>query len=319
MWLLHTGRAELKFFTSPRDVEGGYAILSHVWDTEETTFQDLQALRAECAKTGANPRDSNGVGRKIQESCCLAQRHGWEWIWIDTCCIDKTSSAELSEAINSMFQYYALSGVCYAFLRDVLSLDDAETSPKWKIRMSEFGKSRWHERGWTLQELVAPKFVMFVSSDWTVLGDKFTLAETLTHITRIPKAVLRLEQDLASVSIADRMTWASRRKTTRAEDEAYCLMGIFGVNMPTLYGEGSNAFYRLQEEIMKTSTDASLFAWGACRTLEKDYTFYFPDRSQPLDRYHYLLAPAPRYFGQMFGSVEFKVSIDVQRISFSVV
>ena len=294
MWLLSTDRAELKFFTSPEDVPGGYAILSHVWGEHEDTFQDVRSLSDRCTKTGGNPRDL--VGIKIRESCRLAQRHGWAWIWSDTCCIDKSSSAELSEAINSMFRYYSLSAVCYAFLGDVppsssLQLDDDK---------SHFRHSRWHKRGWTLQELVAPKLVIFVSSEWTILGHKAALAELLESITRVPVGILRFEKDITDVSLAGRMSWASDRQTTRAEDEAYSLMGIFGINMPTLYGEGRKAFYRLQEEIMRTSVDTSLFVWGrsqAVGALSSDVL----RAESPIQHGHFsdvvhLLAPSPSLF-----------------------
>ena len=107
MWLLNTHRAELQFFPTPHNVPKGYAILSHVWDGEEQSFHDIQALRAQCASTGANPRDL--ASSKIRNFCVLAEQHGYDWVWIDTCCIDKSSSAELSEAINSMFRWYSLA------------------------------------------------------------------------------------------------------------------------------------------------------------------------------------------------------------------
>ena len=155
-----------------------------------------------------------------------------------------------------MFRYYSLSRICYAFLRDVPPNCDPHAS------VSFFTESRWHLRGWTLQELIASPFLLFISNQWTTLGDKADLARIIQLVTEVPEAVLRSEKDLADTSVAARMSWASRRETTRIEDQAYCLMGLFGVNMPTLYGEGHKAFYRLQEEIMKSSMDASLFAWG---------------------------------------------------------
>ena len=301
MWLLSTDRAELSFFASPELVPGGYAILSHVWDDVEMSFHDLVALCAECALTRTNPRTR--VPRKIRKACALARRHGYHWLWADTCCIDRSSSAELSEAVNAMFSYYARAAVCYAFLRDVpggtlmhaLSVDTA------------FWNSVWHTRGWTLQELVAPKLVLFVSADWTVLGTKAEHATLLRRITRIPESVLRFEQDLADVDVAQRMSWAARRKTTRPEDEAYCLMGIFGVNMPTLYGEGRKAFYRLQEEIMKTSTDTSLFLWGRVATYD---ALRFRSRSDISYHDHYtpdsyLLAPSPESFRYVADDLKF--------------
>ena len=264
MRLLSTDRTELHFFASPEDVPGGYAILSHVWDEREDTFQDIEALRVECASSGRNPR-LDLVSEKIRKSCILAEKHDYKWIWVDTCCIDKSSSAELSEAINSMYRYYAHSAICYAFLRDVRS----------RYRMNKI----WYKRGWTLQELIAPRLLVFVSHKWEVLGTKGDLASKISSQTQIPEEVLRHEMDLAYVSVGQRMSWASRRDTTRVEDRAYSLMGIFGINMPTLYGEGDNAFYRLQEEIMKVSTDPTLFAWGCYNIIKSSLYAYVGDES----------------------------------------
>ncbi|KAH9910730.1 heterokaryon incompatibility protein-domain-containing protein [Epithele typhae] len=253
MWLLSTDRAELHYFVSPEVVPGGYAILSHVWTDDETQFHDLRAIETRCEDTGENPRDL--VSSKIREFCILAADHGYAYAWADTCCIDKSSSAELSEAINSMFRYYSLAGVCYAYLSDV---EDTDV----KSDQRAFRNSRWHTRGWTLQELLAPLLLLFLSRDWEILGTKSELAEALERATGIPVSILRFEEEIRDVSVAQRMSWASERVTTRIEDEVYCLMGIFDVNMPMLYGEGRKAFQRLQEEIMRTSTDTSMFAWG---------------------------------------------------------
>ena len=257
MWLLSTGTALLHYFVSPESVSDGYAILSHVWGATEQTFQEVQALRNGCIPPSCNPRDY--VSPKIRQCCILAESRGYKWVWIDTCCIDKTSSTELSEAINSMFRYYALADVCFAYLQDV---PDA-VSEEGQVTEA-FSSSRWHTRGWTLQELLAPNLVVFLSQGWNVIGSKAELASLLEECTGIPQAVLRLEQQLTDISIARRMSWAATRQTTRLEDEAYCLMGVFGINMPTLYGEGSHAFRRLLEEILKQSTDTTLFAWGDC-------------------------------------------------------
>jgi len=142
--------------------------------------------------------------------------------------------------------------VCYVILSDVNGNIDG-TQPQ------QLGKSRWFTRGWTLQELIAPSNVIFFSNDWEEIGTNISLQASITKITGIPKDVL-LEDELEHCSIAQRMSWASKRKTTRVEDIAYCLMGIFGVNMPMLYGEGDKAFFRLQEEIMKISDDHTIFA-----------------------------------------------------------
>ena len=197
------------------------------------------------------------ISPKVRAFCEVAEREEYKWAWIDTCCIDKSSSAELSEAINSMFRYYTLALVCYAYLGDVPSAVAFDT-----FLNGSADDIRWFKRGWTLQELIAPRVVCFLSQTWEFLGSKAEFATLLEDITRIPASVLRLESDLTTFSIAQRMSWAADRQTTRPEDEAYCLLGIFDVNMPTLYGEGRKAFRRLQEEIMKQSPDTTLFAWG---------------------------------------------------------
>ncbi|KAI0762946.1 heterokaryon incompatibility protein-domain-containing protein [Fomes fomentarius] len=248
MRLINTTTFRLKSFPSPEDVPGGYVILSHCWEDEEQSFQHLERINEQCADNGRDARQY--ICEKIVRLCDFARTHRYDWAWIDTCCIDKTSSAELSEAINSMHRYYSLAALCYAFLADVPSVD-------------AFEGSRWHTRGWTLQELVAPHIVVFLSASWDVLGTKADLALQLTRCTRIPAAILRHDKRPADVSIAQRMSWAANRRTTRVEDEAYCLLGIFDINMPTLYGEGRKAFRRLQEEIMKTSADTTLHAWHA--------------------------------------------------------
>ena len=230
----------------------------------------------------------NRISPKIRNFCELARKQGYNWAWADMSCINKESSAELSEGINSMFRYYALADVCYVYLADVPPSDTREGLP-W---------SKWYTRGWTLQELLAPRLVVFLDQDWTVMGTKTDFAQELSKGTGIPESVLRFEQDIYEISIAARMSWASDRSTTRVEDEAYCLMGIFGINMPTLYGEGRNAFYRLQEEIMKTSTDTSLFAWGDFHSGNTIHGII--NSSGPVDPFSmaYLFAPSTSCFSQ---------------------
>jgi hypothetical protein len=242
-----------------------YAALSHTWGDEEVNFQDLTA------KAG---RTKNGWN-KILGSTILAAKHGCNYVWIDTCCIDKTSSAELSEAINSMFRWYRKCKVCFAYLEDVSverkvieiieieSDSEAGTAPPCSPPAhSGFPASRWFKRGWTLQELIAPKTVYLYDSSWNEIGEKRQLWREISRITGISYDVLHDYRSLYTKSIARRMSWASSRVTTKIEDIAYCLMGIFNVNMPLLYGEGERAFVRLQEEIMRSSYDHSLFAWN---------------------------------------------------------
>ena len=164
----------------------------------------------------------------------MAAADGFHYIWIDTCCIDKASSAELSEAINSTYRWYHESGVCYAYLADV---------PPNAVD-NEFAKSRWFTRGWTLQELIAPLTVIFLNKEWQKIGIKSSRQRIISEVTGIPANIL-LGGDLERASIAQKISWASKREITRIEDIAYCLMGIFSINMPMLYGEGERVFIRL--------------------------------------------------------------------------
>lgn len=241
-------------------IDGGsqvprYAILSHTWAEEEVTFQDFTHLKEEL-------RHQKLGFRKIEQTCQLARQDGLQYAWVDTCCIDKTSSAEVTEAINSMFKWYTDAAVCYAWLADLpagsrLSLEDASSS---------FKNCRWFTRGWTLQELIAPKELRFYDQEWSMRGTKADLRDVISHITKIDADVLHNSELLYSLSMARRMSWATTRQTTRIEDLSYCLLGIFDVNMPMLYGEGERAFSRLQEEIIKESNDLSIFAWRAMTT-----------------------------------------------------
>ncbi|KAH9855896.1 heterokaryon incompatibility protein-domain-containing protein [Lenzites betulinus] len=298
MWLLSTDRAVLKYFNGPEDVKGGYAILSHVWKKHEQSFQEVQGLLYQ----DGIPRARTSA--KLRECCVLAEGHGYQWIWIDTCCIDKTSSAELSEAINSMFEWYARAQVCYVFLHDVPKHERPDAPG------SAFRRSEWFTRGWTLQELLAPDSVVFLSKTWTVLGTKASLARVLEEVSGIDADVLTFRRKLSDVSVARRMSWAAGRRTTRIEDEAYALMGLFGVNMPTIYGEGRRAFQRLQEEIIKQSSDQTIFAWGdavpfSSLPLETRDTPSFRTR----DPDSYLLASSPAAFANSADIVP--VSMDV--------
>jgi hypothetical protein len=153
-----------------------------------------------------------------------------------------------------MYRYYEKAAVCYAYLTDVPSGEDVKRDG------SAFSKSRWFARGWTLQELIAPSNVDFYSKDWVKLGSKLELCLEISKITKIGHDILNFG-NIQTVSVASKMSWAAHRNTTRVEDMAYCLLGIFDINMALLYGEGKKAFLRLQEEIMKVSKDQSLFTW----------------------------------------------------------
>ncbi|KAG8526418.1 uncharacterized protein KY384_000011 [Bacidia gigantensis] len=249
MFLVHTTSLELQEFHGV-DVPP-YAILSHTWGKDEVSFAQFQ---------GEGREGLAGYG-KIKASCAIAAEQHLKWMWIDTCCIDKKSSAELSEAINSMYKWYRDARVCYAYLVDVSlppSKDAGNGLDEIPGLEAAFIASRWFRRGWTLQELLAPKVVVFYDQAWKSIGARHELQSSVTKATGISE--VQFDHAL-SASIAQKFSWASRRQTQRIEDMAYCLLGLFNVSMPLLYGEGDRAFRRLQEEILKVTYDESIFAW----------------------------------------------------------
>ncbi|OQV11207.1 hypothetical protein CLAIMM_15076 [Cladophialophora immunda] len=224
-----------------------YAILSHTWgdDRDEVTFDDL---KHESYK-------SKGGYSKIRFCGEQARKENLEHFWVDTCCINKANQTEYSDAINSMFRWYRDAVKCYVYLRDVSvgKGDEDHTKPIWKLA---FQKSRWFTRGWTLQELLAPISVEFFSREGEWLGSRSTFEQQIHEITGIPIAALR-GAPLSQFSVDERMRWAFKRDTKKKEDKAYCLLGIFNVFMPIIYGEGENATIRLQKIIVKYSRGPS--------------------------------------------------------------
>jgi hypothetical protein len=220
-----------------------YAILSHRWETGEVTFEDM------VNNTGKNKEGY----RKLQFCRDQTARHGLEYFWVDTCCIDKSNNVELQYAINSMFRWYQDAAKCYVYLSDVSTpyrTENRLSDASWE---SAFRNSRWFTRGWTLQELIAPSTVEFFSKEGIRLGDKISLERQACEITGIPIKALR-GSHLSDFSVAERFSWVKRRDTKYKEDKAYSLLGIFGVFMPLNYGEGEeNAFMRLQEQIERAS------------------------------------------------------------------
>lgn len=262
MWLINTTTLELEEFfgTIPP-----YAILSHTWGAGEVSFQDFKVLSTASLKPGF---------AKIRGTCEQAIKDKLQYCWVDTCCIDKTSSAELSEAINSMFVWYQNAQICYAYLADVNAIEDLSAS-------------KWFTRGWTLQELLAPSVVVFYTAEWKNLGSKKDeqLHDAISSASGIQGEYFTNLEPVWQADVAKRMSWAAKRTTTRVEDMAYCLLGIFDIHMPLLYGEGSRAFFRLQEEIIKQSSDQTIFCWT-----------WKPDLVPP--DWSSILAPCPAVFAE---------------------
>jgi hypothetical protein len=206
-----------------------YAILSHTWgdDEEEVTFKDLE---------NGSGKTKSGY-KKIQFCGAQASRDGLRNFWVDTCCIDKSNSTELSEAINSMFRWYSNAAKCYVYLSDVSAIGLDPIDESLQLWEPAFRNSRWFTRGWTLQELIAPPSVEFFCSHGRRLGDKKELEQQLVEITGIPASALR-GTSLSEFPVNERMFWAESRTTHRAEDKAYSLLGIFGIYMSPRYGEG---------------------------------------------------------------------------------
>jgi hypothetical protein len=329
MRLIDTTTLEVRLFMSKIPE---YVILSHTWGGDEVTFESMQ-------EPDRITKASEGYV-KIKRCCELAREDGYRWAWVDTCCIDKRSSAELSEAINSMYRYYWDASKCYAYLSDVAELVEATQDellfkskelnlkdhagyfrrlestqgigPKlgWQyvlfidvdepevyvgylkrlqsaylpqrhsqaddlnLKLTErLPNSRWFERGWTLQELLAPAIVEFYDKDWRLLGTKASLAADIEKWTRINTRYILDRSTIRSASLGLRFSWVSNRQTTREEDIAYCLMGIVGVNMPLLYGEGNRAFRRLQIELLMQTRDHTIFAWSAYYESRNSYNY----------------------------------------------
>lgn len=253
MRLLNTTTGRLEWYAAEH-LAPKYAILSHRWEEQEVVFRDL--LPAPESEDDANIRYMRTDGTKkgyykIYKACQQARREQLQWLWADTCCIDKSDSSELSEAINSMFRWYKNATKCYVYLSDAKT-EEADS----------FNNSIWFKRGWTLQELLAPKDEDFYDSSWRYIGNKKTLAYVIAKTSGIREAVLDGTIQIWDESIAMRMSWASQRETTRLEDNAYCLLGIFDVTMDLRYGEQGKAFLRLQEEIIRQDgkNDPSIFA-----------------------------------------------------------
>lgn len=223
-----------------------YAILSHTWgdDLDEVSFADLEK--------GQDKAKAKAGYIKIRFCGEQARKDSIAYFWVDTCCINKASHVELSEAITSMFRWYRNAVKCYVYMSDVSVQNLQKDDRNQFLWETSFRKSRWFTRGWTLQELLAPDIVEFFSVEQALLGDKKMLAQQIHEITKIPLTALH-GTALSEFSIAERMRWAEMRQTKKKEDQAYCLLGVFDVFMPLIYGEGDHAFIRLQKAISERS------------------------------------------------------------------
>ncbi|KAF2166075.1 hypothetical protein M409DRAFT_66959 [Zasmidium cellare ATCC 36951] len=256
MRLINIRTLELKSYSD--DAILRYITLSHRWlrDEDEVTFEENQ-------------------------------KDAVEWVWVDTCCIDKRSSSELSESINSIARWYQDARLCVAYLADV-----PKGAPQSKIWESE-----WFTRGWCLQELLFPENIVFCDAEWRILGRKKDawIIKGLSRRTGVEEECLWDREEMLEQCVAKKMSWASRRVTKRVEDLAYCLLGLFNIQMPLLYGEGMNAFARLQEEIVRQTDDESVFAWTLPNRDMEDWTKRALLDSKMIPC-HSILAPHPRYF-----------------------
>jgi hypothetical protein len=226
-----------------------YAILSHTWiHGQEVTYQELISGAGK-SKTGY---------KKIKFCGEQATKDGLLYFWVDTCCIDKSNSTELTTAINSMFRWYRKATKCYVYLADVstpgYNADIRASQSTWE---TAFRDSKWFTRGWTLQELIAPATVEFFSKEGNQLGDKISLEKPIHEITGIPIQALQ-GNPFSDFSIAQRKKWVVQRQTTEEEDIVYCLLGLCEVSMTPIYGEGKEAaLKRLYMTVKEFSEDSS--------------------------------------------------------------
>ncbi|KAI4121737.1 MAG: hypothetical protein LQ338_006193 [Usnochroma carphineum] len=234
-----------------------YAILSHKWVEPEVTFQQLDSTEWRTINLKSQPM------KKIRDACEKARgrRPPIQWLWVDTCCIDKTNSVELASALNSMFEWYFGAAVCYGYLYDVEWVASSRQISKSTDLKRPGKESAWFERGWTLQELLAPRYMEFYDADWNFMDTRKNLADLLRERTGIAEQYLTGASNFKVACVATKMSWMAGRTTTAVEDIAYSMLGLFNITMDIRYGEGAKAFMRLQRTLIESSIDESLFAW----------------------------------------------------------
>ncbi|KAF2763944.1 HET-domain-containing protein [Teratosphaeria nubilosa] len=259
MRLLHTETYTFNEYLDPETTQ--YAILSHRWNTSgsEVLYHELKDIASHPELFASSRFD------KIKMACATARHRTQplEWIWIDPCCIDKTNNVELAEALNSMYTWYRQATLCLAYLFDV-NLYAGTNAGEPTLRTGDASQySEWFSRGWTLQELLAPRQMMFYDRYWTPIGTKDGLASELRIATGgIHEDFLTGASDVRTASAAMKLSWACGRTTTRREGRVYSLLGLLNVPLSPFYGEGEKkAFWRLQQKFCKQSRDESIFAW----------------------------------------------------------
>jgi hypothetical protein len=229
-----------------------YVMLSHRWEAKEPLLHDIQD------KVVYELEPVDGM-RKLQSFCKVARDAGYRWAWSDTCCIDKSSNVELQESVNTMFVWYRHSALTMIYLSDVSR----------SSKSGALAESAWNERGWTVQEFLAPNVVIFYQKDWSLYLDDRTpnhkesveIMQELAYATGIDlRALVNFQPGMRGAR--EKLQWASRRVTTWQEDIAYSLFGIFGVHLPVIYGEKKqHALGRLLQEIIARSGDITALDW----------------------------------------------------------
>lgn len=237
MRLINVETMQLHYLPNADIVEIEYATLSHTWGQDETTYQKWHDAQA---------RESDDT-KKVRDACKVVKESlGLQWLWVDTCCINKADEDEVNEAVNSNFLWYQSSRVCLAYLSDVPTANTNDN----ELLSFQVRHSQWFTRGWTLSELLAPPQLILYAADWTVLGRRDdSLADLISVIVGIDQAYLSGRKNVQQASFGTRMSWISGRRTARVEDMAYCMLGILDIEMNIQYGEGEKAMSRLEERI----------------------------------------------------------------------
>jgi hypothetical protein len=234
-----------------------YAILSHRWiDDQEVCLQDWEAHIANPEPATIQIKCRSGFN-KIQNACVEAQRRSLEWLWADTACINKMDHLEVAKSVNLMFFWYQSASVCFTYLHDVSNSDQCVSWTGTNIVVRE--TPEWFTRGWTLQELLAPKKLLLFDQEWNCIGDRENCASAIAKFTGIPLDAL-CGKDIQSYSYADRLSWAKGRQTTEPEDRVYSLLGVLGVSLPAVgYGIGlKTALWQLESAIRRQRADGNI-------------------------------------------------------------